>query len=134
MTHGKEEPMATLLDLLEPAGAAVLRQHTDSVGNVAGDVMVQACTASAAVSLKRMADALEKQNEPVNLCATVEEIANAPDARLARALELNNLLLVLANPNMDLVGDRAGDIAMLAVNKALAPFRGELKAAAGKFD
>jgi hypothetical protein len=29
---------------------------------------------SLAISAKRIADALEKQNEPVNICATVEEI------------------------------------------------------------
>lgn len=58
--------------------------------------------------------------------ALLVRIAEARE-RNAAAAELANLIAVLACPNLDLVGDRTTEVATLAVAKALAPFRAELK-------
>lgn len=66
--------MATLKDMLELAGKAILEQHVDGNGDVKGDILAQAATVSLAVSAKRIADALEKLAEPVDDIVSGEQL------------------------------------------------------------
>jgi hypothetical protein len=63
------------IDMMEPDAVRLAEPYlSEDDGILNSEFVQQLATFSLAISAKRIADALEKANEPLNVCATVEEI------------------------------------------------------------